>query len=232
MQRPNWLLVLATPIALLGCITSSPGEYGITAESKKTSLPVCPQGRLDDLEDNNNQVIVQGGRNGYWFTFGDQLGSTWEPKGEFTPAPGGPPGSRYAANLHGKMAPAGDSLYVGVGFALTNPKTPFDLSQAKGISFWAKGPGRVRFKTPDIDTEPSGDRCTDCYNDFGVDIYLSDQWVRYTVPFEKMTQQPGWGDRAPAVAPEAIFAIQWQYSTPNTDYDIWFDNIDLVGCEG
>ena len=65
-----------------------------------------------------------------------------------------------------------------------------------------------------------------------MDIYLSDQWVRYTVPFEKMTQQPGWGDRAPALSPDAIFAIQWQYSTPDTDYDIWFDNIELVGCEG
>ena len=131
-----------------------------------------------------------------------------------------------------EMAPAGDSLYVGVGFGLTNPKTPFDLSKAKGISFWAKGPGRVRFKAPDINTEPSGDRCTDCYNDFGVDIYLTDQWVRYTVPFEKMNQQPGWGDRAPALSSNAVIAVQWQFSTANTEYDIWFDNIELVGCAG
>jgi len=140
---------VAAPVAVLGCITSSPGEYGITAESKKTSLPPCPQGLFDDLEDNNNQVIVaRGAQRLTGLPSETSSGRTWEPKGEFKPAPGGPPGSKYAAHLHGKMAPAGDSLYVGVGFALTNPKTPFDLSKAKGISFWAKGPGRVPLQDP------------------------------------------------------------------------------------
>jgi hypothetical protein len=51
------------------------------------------------------------------------------------------------------------------------------------------------------------------------------------VPFEKMAQQPGWGDRAPQVSKDQLFAIQWQFGTPDTEYEVWIDNIELVGCK-
>jgi endoglucanase len=222
---------LTAPWLLVGCITSPVWDYGATADAKKASLDSCPNGMLDDGEDGNNQIIVTGGRDGYWFTFVDELGSTVEPKGDFKMTEGGREGSKYAARMTGKMAPAGDSLYAGMGFGLTNPKVPTDLSYAQGIRFWAKGPGKVRFKTPDINTEPSGDRCTDCYNDFGVDLFLQDDWVRYTVPFKDMQQQPGWGDRVPEVERTGIIAVQWQYNTPNTEYEIWVDDVEVVGCD-
>jgi endoglucanase len=228
MLRSKWLILLAGSIAACGCIAGSPG--GAAAGSRKVSLAPCLNGMLDDAEDNNNQIIKQGERNGYWFTFADTFGTTVTPQGEFKMTPGGGPGSKYAAHIHGKTAKSGESLYVGAGFALANPKTPFDLSQARGISFWAKGPGKIRFKTPDINTAPEGDRCKDCYNDFGVDLYIPAEWTRFTVPFDQMSQQPGWGDRAPEVSKNGLFAIQWQFSTPNTEYDFWFDNIELAGC--
>ena len=227
----KWLIGISVPWLLAGCITSPVWEYGPTADAKKASLGPCPNGLLDDAEDGNNQINVVDGRDGYWFTFADEYGSTISPKGDFVMSEGGPDGSKYAARMTGKMADAGDSLYVGMGFALTNPKTPFNLEPAKGIRFWAKGPGKVRFKTPDINTEPAGDRCTDCYNDFGVDLYLQDEWIRYTVPFDDMSQQPGWGDRAPEVTVTGVFAVQWQYNAAGTEYDISVDNIELVGCQ-
>ena len=224
--------VLIGLIGLLpGCITSPTYEYGPTAEAKKASLPPCRDGLLDDLEDNNQQSEKIGGRGGYWFTFADTVGSVIEPRGDVRPSPGGANGSKFAAHGWGKMASAGDSIYAGIGFALTDPKLPYDVGSAKGIQFWAKGPGRVRFKTPDINTVPEGDRCSDCYNDFGVDITLQDSWQRYTVPFEKMAQQPGWGDRSPAVDQHHLFAVQWQFSTKDAAFDLWFDDIRLVGCE-
>jgi endoglucanase len=223
--------VLLAPWLLAGCITDPPHKWGDTPEAKKLQLGPCPNGLIDDGEDNNNQIIEQQNRDGYWFTFADEEGSTIEPQGDFVMSPGGPPGSKYAARMRGKMAAKGKSLYVGMGFSLKSPKVPYDATWAKGISFWAKGPGKVRFKTPDINTIPEGDRCTDCYNDFGVDLYLENRWIRYTVPFEKMQQQPGWGDRAPALSVDALFAIQWQFNAPDTEYDIWIDNIEFVGCQ-
>jgi hypothetical protein len=45
-----------------------------------------------------------------------------------------------------------------------------------------------------------------------------------------MSQQPGWGDRAPALDTKGTMVVQWQFYTPGRDYDIWIDNIELVGC--
>lgn len=214
-----------------GCITSSPSEFGATATAKTDVLNRCPDGLIDDLEDGDSQITKKEGREGYWFTFADKEGSTVFPKGDFKPEAGGPNGSTHAARFHGKMATAGKSLYVGMGFSFLNPKGSYDASKYKGISFWAKGPGKVRFEVPDVDTQPEGDKCSDCYNNFGVELYLTDQWVRYTVPFERLAQQPGWGDPAPGVDAKELFGVQWQFKSPGVDYDIWIDDIEFVGCQ-
>ncbi|MBN2195079.1 MAG: hypothetical protein JW751_19840 [Polyangiaceae bacterium] len=82
-----------------------------------------------------------------------------------------------------------------------------------------------------MNTAPEGDRCTDCYDDFGGDLFLQEGWNRYTVPFDDMVQQPGWGDRAPEVERTKLIAVQWQYNTAGADYEIWVDDVELVGCE-
>lgn len=230
-MRPSRSTVLF-PLALSACITSSPAEYGGTKLAKKTEMPLCTL--LDDLEDGNNQIIKAGGRDGYWFSFADSEGTQLAPRGNVHTTAGGRPGSipsQHHMRVTGRIADAGVSPYAGVGFALTNPKGSFDLSRAKGIQFWAKGPGRVRLKMPDVNTDPVGDRCSDCYNDFGVDLYLSDKWERYTVPFDKFEQQPGWGDRAPYVATGAVMAIQWQFTVLGEAFDLAFDDVALVGCD-
>jgi len=215
-------------VGLAGCITSSPEKYGVTPLSRQLEWEPCPDGLLDDGEDNNGQIAKVGGRDGYWFTFVDTYGSKVEPTGPFKMTEGGANASKYAAHMRGHLADKGMGVYSGLGFALTNPKMPYDASQATGVSFWAKGPGVVRFKAPDINTAPEGDRCTDCYNDFGVDIYLSNEWDRYTVPFAKLEQSPGWGDRAPRVAEAALYAVQWQFSSAGAEFDIWIDDVYLA----
>jgi endoglucanase len=225
--------VLAVLVGAVGCITSGPGEYGVSAEVKDLHLELCPDGLIDDGEDNNGQINTVGGRDGYWFTFKDEVGSTIDPEGSaFHMSEGGPPGSKYMAEMKGKMGAGGQNVfpYVGMGFNLSNPKAPYSAGKAQGIQFWAKGPGRIRFKSPDVMTDPAGEKCTACYNDFGVDIFLDDKWQRYTVPFSKMEQQAGWGDRAPHVASDQLFAIQWQFGTASKDYDISIDNVAFVGC--
>lgn len=240
-QTPNThrsSLLIALALLTSGCITSPPSEYGETPLAKKTKLKSCPGGLVDDTEDNDSQILKNEGRDGYWFTFKDPEGTTVEPSGDFVMTEGGPgraqglpADSKYAARAKGKVAESGKSVYVGFGFALTSPKTPYDASKYKGVSFWMKGPGKVRFKTPDVNTDPVGDRCDDCYNDFGVDLHVSEEWTRYTVPFDRLAQQPGWGDPAPTVASDALFAVQWQFDTLGAEFDLWVDNVEFVGCE-
>ena len=198
--------------------------------AKSQSLTTCPNGLIDDLEDGNNQIAKLEDREGYWFASADPEGSTIFPKGDFKPEPGGPNGSKFAAHVHGKTAKSGKSIYTTFGFALLNPKGNYDASKYKGISFWAKGPGKVRFRLPDVDTDPAGDKCSDCYNHFGVDLFLSDKWTRYTVPFERTQMSPGWGDPAPELNRKALFGVEWGFSSPDTEYDIWIDDIEFVGC--
>jgi endoglucanase len=225
-------LVLPAVLACLGvaCITSPPSEFGATAVARSERLNTCPSGMIDDLEDHDSQVLKVEEREGYWFTSADPEGSTIFPKGEFKADRGGVNGSQYAAHVHGKMARSGKSLYVVFGLSFFNPKGNYDASKYKGITFWAKGPGKVRFQVPDVDTDPAGDKCSDCYNHFGVDLFLTDQWTRYTIPFERMAMQPGWGDPASEVARKALFGVQWQFNTPGADYDIWVDDVQFVGC--
>ncbi len=214
----------------LGCITSPASEFGATAVAKKETLGRSPDGRIDDLEDNDSQIAKKESREGYWFTFADKNGSTVLPKGDFKPDPGGPEGSHLAAHMHGKIASSGKDPYVGMGLSFLNPKGSYDGSKYKGISFWAKGPGKVRFEVMDVNTQPEGDKCSDCYNNFGVVLYLTDQWTRYTIPYERLAQQPGWGDQMPEVAKKELFGVQWQFTTAGSDYDIWIDDIEFVGC--
>lgn len=228
--RRRCLFVAVLPLLWIGCITSSPSEFGATAVAKKEVLNRCPEGLIDDLADDDSQISKKEGREGYWFTFADKEGSTVLPHGDFKPEAGGPNGLSHAAHMHGKMASNGKSIYVGMGFSFLNPKGSYDGSKYKGISFWAKGPGKVRFEVPDVNTQPEGDKCSDCYNNFGVELYLTDQWTRYTVPFDRLAQQSGWGDQQPEVSAKELFGVQWQFKSPGVDYDVWVDDIEFVGC--
>src|ERR1700690_3065896 len=76
---------------------------------------------------------------------------------------------------------------------------PFDISQYKGIVFWAKaaadaGTLDVKVGFPDTDTDPRGGVCnsvvagaagptdpTQCYNSYSVHEMVTGDWVRYTI---------------------------------------------------
>jgi endoglucanase len=230
MSTRKFLPAAAVACLYWGCITSPPSEFGETAVAKSAALASCPDGMIDDLEDGNNQLVKKEEREGYWYASADPEGSTVFPKGEFKPEAGGPNGSKLAAHIHGTTARSGKSIYVTLGAAFLNPKGNYDASKYKGVSFWAKGPGKVRFRIPSVDTDPAGDKCSDCYNHFGVDLFLTDQWTRYTVPFDRLAMSPGWGDPTPELNKKALFGVEWGFSTPGVDYDIWVDDIEFVGC--
>ncbi len=194
----------------------------------------CPQNPvLDDAEDGDHQAAKADQRGGWWYTYADEAGTTVNPAGEFKMSQGGANNSQWAARMHGKTGPGG-ILYAGVGFSITDPKAPFDLSCCKGISFWAKKAGsgiaNVRLKVPDVDTTPEGNQCKECYNDFGADYTFTDEWTKYELLFADMKQESSWGDKFPAIMPNAIYGLQWQVKLPNQEFDIWVDQVELVGC--
>jgi endoglucanase len=223
--------------ALYGCAEAPPPAAQSANEatpqaSAGPSLPeaagaaTCANVVIDDLEDGDNRSLVVDNRGGYWYTYKDKEGSTVDPDGNFAAAEGGANGSSKAARMHGKMASA-NIVYAGMGLNLTDPMAPYDLSQVKGICFQAKGTGTIRFKLPDVNTAPEGKQCSQCYNDFGVELTLTEDWKEYCYEFAALKQQPYWGEQKPALTGSHVFAAQWQSAAPGQEYDLWVDDIRL-----
>lgn len=235
------VLKIATTVCLaFGAFACSPAVNSPDMEKTAEGAPCGPEALVEDGEDANNQVIVQDGRAGYIYTYMDAEGTTITPKagsdgGVFEMTPGGVNGSKYALHMNGAIAKA-PIVYAGMGMNLTDPKDTYDASRYKSVSFYAKrgpnGSRKVRFKIPDANTDPDGQQCTACYNDFGLEIKLSEEWEKFTIPFEKLKQEPGWGSPRPGtVAFDKMYALQWQVKYPG-EYDVWVDDVAFAGCEG
>ena len=197
-----------------------------------------PDGLIDDLEDNNNQISVIEDRGGYWYTYADQAGSTiWPEQGDkggtFTPSEGGN-ASKFAVNFKGKLAGTA-IVYAAAGLNFRDPKEAFDASKYAGISFFAKrgaGASKLNVKIPDASTDPDGGICSACFNDFGAEVEIGPQWKRYVLPFRDMRQEGAWGaPRRPHLDASKVFAIHWESKASGADFDFWIDDIAFV-CKG
>jgi endoglucanase len=235
MKRTVLLSALAfAAAATSGCLKPNPEA------AKGAAMKECgPTGQIDDFEDNNNQNLVVDNRGGYWYTFADKTGTTvWPEVGEaggtFTPSEGGY-NSKYAAEFKGKIGTAA-IVFGAVGMNFQDPKSTYDASKYEGITFFAKrganSTGKVRLKVPDKYTDPEGGVCSECFNDFGADLNLTEQWQRFVLPFRDLKQLEGWGSpRKPHVDPTTLFGLQWQVNVPGADYDIFIDNVGFI-CKG
>jgi endoglucanase len=234
VKAPVFLNALAPAVVLLG---------GCSLDQFRKDPPPPPgiadtcetRAMVDDCEDRNDQILLRQGRGGYIYTYLDKAGSTITPtESTFKMAREGAHGSKYAVHIQGKLASSGET-YAGIGMDLRYPRRPYDASRYKGVSFLAKvAKGTspfVRFKLPDANTDPDAKQCTECFNDFGIGVELSEEWTRYEVAFSELKQESGWGKpRPPTVDAKQLMALQWQVSAPGTAFDIWIDDISFIGC--
>jgi endoglucanase len=222
----------ATPGSAASIGGGSPGGGAATSAFKDCG----PDGVIDDGEDGNNQNLPNAGRGGYWYTFKDKGTTTVEPAageegGTFAMSEGGH-GSQYAARYHGKIG-TGAIVFSGMGMNFVDPKGQYNASKYAGISFWAKrgdnSTGKLRLKVPDVNTDPDGAVCSECFNDFGADINLTTEWKQYVFPFKNMKQMVGWGNpHKPHITPDKIYGIQFQVNVPGANYDIYVDDLKFV----
>ena len=218
----------------LGACRVNPTSPGMENTAEGKACP--PDAKIDDAEDNNNQILVQDGRSGYIYTYADAAGTTIDPAGGgvFTATPGGANGSQFALRMSGQLGNA-PLVYGAMGLNFADPRGPYDASKYKGISFYAKkGPsttGKLRIKLPDQNTDPEGGVCAVCSNDFGMQLSLSEEWQKFIVPFAALRQESGWGNPRPrTVAPEALFALHFQVADKGRPFDVWVDDLAFTGC--
>jgi endoglucanase len=217
--------------------TGAAEPAGATASAPPIALKDCgANAMIDDGEDGNNQNLPLDGRGGYWYTFKDKGTTTVDPAageegGTFAMSEGGH-GSQFAARYHGKVG-TGAIVFSGLGMNFIDPKGQYDASKYSGISFWAKrgesSTGKVRLKVPDVNTDPDGAVCTECFNDFGADMTFTTEWKQYVFPFKKMKQLAGWGNPLKKqVTPSKIYGIQFQVNVPSASYDIYVDDLKFT----
>ncbi len=232
------LLPFVCALLSMGCISSlsKNDERATTTDGRSVSLEgmsSCTLGKIDDLEDDNAQILVQDERAGYWSVFADDEGTTIAPDGEFVSTEGGAAGSKHAARITGKTAD-GKNVWAGMGFSFANPKLPYDASKYKGIAFYARRSKTstpvVKVRIPDTNTDPVGGVCKDCWNDFGAQLVLTEDWKRYVLPFDEISQEPGWGEKQPELLADKLLELKFQIGSRNVEYDIWVDQIEFVGC--
>jgi len=219
-----------------GCAHFMPPEGYETAAAAPVGGSCEGSAVVEDAEDGDGQIATHEGRGGYTYTYTDESGSRVSPTGEFEVASGGVNEQGFALRMHGELTGDQD-VYAGMGFGFLDTERPYDASKYVGIAFVARraegSSGWVRLKVPDASTSPEGGICSECYNDFGVDFELTDQWVRYVVDFADLKQERGWGEpRAAAIDTSALYGVQWEVSSPGESFDIWVDDVTFVGCPG
>jgi endoglucanase len=238
-RPPIIKVVYLLGVALAGCIgvserRSQPGGAGADIKTCRAGTRPADDGAIDDLEDGNNQVNLEGGREGYWWPKKDEKGSTIEPV-PFAPSDGGA-GSEMAMRGFGKTVSVQDAWGAGFGLNFLNQGALYDASRYVGISFKAKvGEGstrRIRFKIGDVNTHKDGKVCTTaCWNHFGKELTFTPQWREYMVLFSEASQEPGWGDPRPsAVTPGKLVSIDWSIGTGQS-FDLWVDDLSFLTCK-
>jgi endoglucanase len=240
MNKSSVVWSVVTLSGLLGAVGCQPPMTGEDAQNLPEAAACGPEALIDDGEDNNNQVAVNDGRSGYWYTYVDSVGSSITPTagsagGIFTWTAGGANGSAFAARMNGNIG-AAPVVFAGMGMNFADPKGPYDASKYQGVAFWAKkGVGataNVRIKFPDSNTDPDGGVCSACYNDHGRNIKLADEWEEFFMPFYSLSQEKGWGSpKTSSVESTGLYSLQFQVNEKGATYDVWVDDLRFTGCE-
>jgi Carbohydrate binding domain (family 11) len=187
-------------------------------------------GLLDDFEDGDNQLPKIADRGGYWFSSHDPNGSVIDP----TPLKIADTGAGSEKSLHvfGRTStdPSAWGALVGGNFV---EQGFYDASKYAGITFKAKVAGNstksVRFNVGDVNTHPDGGVCKSCWNHFGKDLELTNEWKDYKVSFAELAQIPGWGDRYPTLTTSKVIAFYWAIG-PGQAFDLWVDDVRFTEC--
>jgi hypothetical protein len=189
-------------------------------------------GLVDDFEDGDTKALPIAMRGGDWWKSKDSFGSAYNPD-ELVMAEPGADGTGKALHVSGHTASAEGAYGANFGVNLST-SGPYDAAPYDGVSFKAKkdksASGKVRFKVGDINTHQDGGICKSCWNHFGKDITLTDDWVEYKILFAELKQAPGWGEQKPSLTVDKLWNLDWSIDKGLT-FGVWLDDVQFIVCE-
>ncbi|HET9958139.1 MAG TPA: hypothetical protein VFQ61_26770 [Polyangiaceae bacterium] len=178
------------------------------------------RGLIDDFEDGNADVLPYEGRRGFWSWVQDSDFPRRSP--ELVPVlrPDPSQGNRFALHVQGKRL-----LDWGASIEFTFTPSCYDARVYRGLSFQARGPGRIYVALREVSVIPpsGGGTCKDdCHNPHVHKVDLDGTWKRYTVSFSELTQR-GYGHRG--LDPSQLNSVAFFVRSEDTPYDVWIDDV-------
>jgi hypothetical protein len=208
--------------------------------------PTMNSSVVDDMEDNDAQITVHEGRNGFWYVGNDEtVGGMQTPTTsmfemfELSSRERGD--STYSVHMKVSGFMGWGSV---IGFNVVEQQAAvkaYDASQFCALEFWGKAAATtsLRLRLPDGNTHPSGMVCqltgavdTLCHDHFSAAVALTTGWKSFRVAFASL-EQIGTGYR-PAdkkFKADQLYAVEWALpGASGKAFEIWIDDVALVAC--
>jgi hypothetical protein len=228
-----WLHRSATPpkIGILPERTTAPSAAVAQAGAPQPAVDPCVERRvaeghqpvIDDFEDGDDEVMRLEGRSGLWRWVRDTDAAGTAPALLPIPRPNASAGNRMALHVKG-----GRLMEWGAVVEFNFVPPCYDASAYRGISFQAKGPGRLFVAPREVGVIPvaNGGACVqDCHNAHVQKIELGSQWKAYEVLWTDVAQR---GYSKPALDPSRLNSLAFQIHPEDTPYDIWLDQVRFL----
>lgn len=211
----------------------SAGERRVTESAGRCQgVPALAEdAMLADFEQDSIFLRPVPQRHGVWYMANDGSPDGKQVPESFAAERGGYAGSNYAA--HYRVEGFSDWGAV-VGFQLRyvpeeGIKCPFNAEAFDGLSFMARGSGRIRVNLAVPETVPSDQegRCQrGCWDSHGSFVFLSDEWKLHRLPWSSFAQQ-GWGSAARLNVKE-LLGVNFSVLRGDQPADVWLDDVQFM----
>ncbi len=108
-------------------------------------------------------------------------------------------------------------------------KCPFNAEAFEGLSFMARGRGRIRINLSVPETTPAEQegRCQrGCWDSHGAFVFLKDEWTQHRLPWSAFTQQ-GWGT-ASRLNVKELLAVNFSVGRADQPAELWLDDVAFM----
>jgi len=178
---------------------------------------------IDNFEDGDDEVSLFEGRAGLWRWVRDTDAAGTAPALLPIPRSIAKPGNRLAIHVKG-----GRLLDWGAVVEFNFVPACYDASVYRGLSFQAKGPGRLFVGPREVGVIPvaNGGTCVeDCHNGHAKKVDLDAQWRTYEVLWSEVAQR---GYNKPQLDPKRLNSLAFLVHPEDTPYDLWIDEVKFL----
>jgi hypothetical protein len=222
-EQPRTAGGLGTPG--LGSAAASPASPAAPILDPCTERAVATgsQPLIDDFEDSDDSLPALEGRVGFWRWAREIDAPGTAPALIPVPRPDATRANRLALHVKG-------GLLVDWGATVEVNFRPgcYDASKYAGITFQARGPGRIYVAPREVGVIPiaEGGTCDhDCHNPHVAKVDLDAAWHTYQVRWADVRQR---GVGKPPLDPRRLNSLAFLIRPEDTPYDVWLDDVRFM----